>query len=754
MSSNNNKNNNESNNEANKQEDSLNLFKIPRARYAERWQCISFVAPTNEKRKWKSNEAIGTYCEVCKETIPYNPRKNSKAVYRHMVKYHQDLLDEYSSKNGNNESNDRKRKNISVKKSSSQKRLVKKSKHEAAEREQLQFTKLIAIWTACALRPPSIVEDVELQNAFNFTSKVGFPLKLPSRTTNERRIDELTNELKGKILKILSEKCENFSAMSDLWSSRVMPAFMAFTVHFLSNDFQHYYYTLAVKPTNESHNDTLIRTDMQQILDEWGLDKGKMTIMLRDGGSNMMKACDDWHVPQFSCIDHSLHLVVGPFLLRKEHGTADNGQNEEHNANLDVKILDFEIDGKATTDVYSDEFTEEYYNDVTLEKVRNIIDKVRKIVKYITDSTKCKEILEQLEINLQLEQIFQISMDTRTRWSSTFKMLIHFLKLKEPISKFLEFHESPIGQKEFSDSNTKLDIIDESEWALIHGLSHLLGSFDFAIKTLSGEKYATFVTSLPVLRHIKDKINNESMFSFGKKEMESSKFKKTFYEIYGNQTFFLDITLELKSYRELLLKEFDRQFSGLDVNILWTTLLDPRFSFKSCYWKSEGEKTTARNILIQHVQSSAIALEKTHIASVNENHMSVHSVDYDSDENAFNRFGYDTVHDGMKTEVKIDTENTLKEKVEALVEQEVLSYLLETEGIFNPKFSELEWWRVNKHKYPNVAKLARKWLGVPALSSPSERVFSICDIIDTTKGSENTRISCENQVFLHNNWNR
>lgn len=34
------------------------------------------------------------------------------------------------------------------------------------------------------------------------------------------------------------------------------------------------------------------------------------------------------------------------------------------------------------------------------------------------------------------------------------------------------------------------------------------------------------------------------------------------------------------------------------------------------------------------------------------------------------------------------------------------------------------WWRDNCHSYPGIARLARKYLAVPASSVPSERVFS------------------------------
>ena len=51
----------------------------------------------------------------------------------------------------------------------------------------------------------------------------------------------------------------------------------------------------------------------------------------------------------------------------------------------------------------------------------------------------------------------------------------------------------------------------------------------------------------------------------------------------------------------------------------------------------------------------------------------------------------------------------------------------------------------------NVAVVARKWLSVPATSTPSERVFSICGIVNTAKRSRLSGKSIENQVFIHNN---
>ena len=41
----------------------------------------------------------------------------------------------------------------------------------------------------------------------------------------------------------------------------------------------------------------------------------------------------------------------------------------------------------------------------------------------------------------------------------------------------------------------------------------------------------------------------------------------------------------------------------------------------------------------------------------------------------------------------------------------------------------MQWWGENEDKFPNVSKLARKYLAIPVSSAPSERVFSQLKLI-------------------------
>ncbi|KAE8816976.1 hypothetical protein D1007_05528 [Hordeum vulgare] len=56
---------------------------------------------------------------------------------------------------------------------------------------------------------------------------------------------------------------------------------------------------------------------------------------------------------------------------------------------------------------------------------------------------------------------------------------------------------------------------------------------------------------------------------------------------------------------------------------------------------------------------------------------------------------------------------------------ELNSYLEDkTHPISDPHFTLLDWWRLNAHRYPIIAKMGKKFLTIPATSVSSESTFS------------------------------
>lgn len=63
----------------------------------------------------------------------------------------------------------------------------------------------------------------------------------------------------------------------------------------------------------------------------------------------------------------------------------------------------------------------------------------------------------------------------------------------------------------------------------------------------------------------------------------------------------------------------------------------------------------------------------------------------------------------------------------------------------------LIWWKANEHRFPQMSKLARRYLCIPATSVASERVFSTSGNIVNAKHSKLTPEHVDMLTFLAKN---
>eukprot|EP00644_Phytophthora_capsici_P002977 jgi/Phyca11/102671/e_gw1.7.934.1 len=89
--------------------------------------------------------------------------------------------------------------------------------------------------------------------------------------------------------------------------------------------------------------------------------------------------------------------------------------------------------------------------------------------------------------------------------------------------------------------------------------------------------------------------------------------------------------------------------------------------------------------------------------------------------------------------------------VETECKREFTRYL---ERIFTVKndVNPFTWWKANGDDYPNLRRLARKWLGTVATSVPSERAFSTSGNVITVKRSSLKAAMVRDLVFIAENW--
>ena len=80
-----------------------------------------------------------------------------------------------------------------------------------------------------------------------------------------------------------------------------------------------------------------------------------------------------------------------------------------------------------------------------------------------------------------------------------------------------------------------------------------------------------------------------------------------------------------------------------------------------------------------------------------------------------------------------------------------LNQPLDRDTLVNKSFSLLNWWCQHQAAFPMLAGVARKFMCVPATSTPSERVFSVAGNIVTKKRSLLLSQNVDKLIFLHMN---
>ena len=83
----------------------------------------------------------------------------------------------------------------------------------------------------------------------------------------------------------------------------------------------------------------------------------------------------------------------------------------------------------------------------------------------------------------------------------------------------------------------------------------------------------------------------------------------------------------------------------------------------------------------------------------------------------------------LKREYTNDADNTPTLSPEQKTSQEIEKYKVDEE--LHPDADPLEWWKEHSKKYPILSRASKKYLAIPATSSPSERLFSKAGNITT-----------------------
>ena len=275
--------------------------------------------------------------------------------------------------------------------------------------------------------------------------------------------------------------------------------------------------------------------------------------------------------------------------------------------------------------------------------------------------------------------------DICTRWNSTFYMLQRCVLLQKHITNVL------------AESKYAHLVPSADEWLAAEKLCSLLEPFQIATDFLQGEKYPTLGGVSTYITTLVDGLQGTTPPVHWQLGTRWNNLPKVVQEVRG-----------------FLLQDMRRRWDPTDLLLGMGAITHP--GHKSLSWLNRSNRQTIFSQLRTEMMNVVQKDEADEDGSDDEDDheppakkAAVTSAEEDFDL----LFGHKD--QSPREEIAVGDEDH--------IEDEYQRYLKEAEINFR-KDDPMEWWRKHEVHFPHVAKLARKYLSIPASTAPAERVFS------------------------------
>ena len=344
---------------------------------------------------------------------------------------------------------------------------------------------------------------------------------------------------------------------------------------------------------------------------------------------------------------------------------------------------------------------------LNIEEIADILSSCKQLVCHFKHSTVALVELkvQQTALNLPLHKLQQ---ECKTRWNSTLDMVERLIEQRWAISKVLSNNRITKTQ------DRKLDLNSE-QWGILEELVVVLKPFKEATEIISGELYVTYSQIYPTVAKLKMAVTHDDTDS--------------------------DCITQAK---DKILMELNKRFGeGTSeekyTSSLIASLLDQRF--KRLKFLPLEEKERIKNEVVKlakkSIDTTPCEPPPSKRARFDDDTASVVSSGSYFDNSS-------TDDDDEDLDVPLSLSST-----HHIAVGEVDNYLK------LPKLARREnpllWWKENENKFPNISKLARSYLCIPASSTTSERVFSKAGNLVTKKRSSLSGSTVDALIFLNKN---
>ena len=502
------------------------------------------------------------------------------------------------------------------------------------------------------------------------------------------------NTATAKLKDIISD-IDACAITHDGWTSISTESYGTITLHFIDEDWKLFNVVLQTRKIIGQHTAEAIKNNLMEAQVEWGF---PTPIATTDNAANELKAFQllDW--VQISCMGHNINLAVKSAVA----------------------------------------------------EVHKLVVRGRKVVQFFhKSSTACTLLSEKQKLLLPPAlQGHKLITDVETRWNSTLDMLQRLLEQTAAVHAVL----SDPALKGKSDTRLLYTTTDQVN---VEAVIDFLKPFKDATLSLSREDEPTLAAVLPVIvkleGHLSVKESDSGMIEIMKGKALDNLSRRNILPD-QKKALLLASLLHPRSKKLNFVTESDRHLaeSHLRVSV---------FKAKNVAQNSQVEVIS--EIQSQGVSSNTLQeiLDQANVLTVPAD---VKTQLVESVNNGESGMRERESHQPPAKKPKSDVMEWLDEiffpnsttdsgeDQEVIINREIDLYL----SADSSTDRALSWWKQNCGIFPNVAKIAKQYLCVPASSVPSERVFSLCGCIVNKKRASLAPENVDMLVFLNKNYQK
>jgi len=548
---------------------------------------------------------------------------------------------------------------------------------------------------------------VEENQKFNIGASQSFRNMIGSLSSKvtipDRR--ELLYNLDGKresTIKVIKTMLNgnSFSITVDHWTSIANENYGAITLHFIQN-FELQTIILSFMKHQGGCSGEELAHQLYTSLQSWGLDvKKHLVAIVSDSCSNMNKfgmiVCNDHDVQHHYCADHILHLTA----------------------------------------------LKSFATDTCIEPLKSL----KALVNFINSSPQSNAKLVDCQKKISPgKKPLKLLNEVRTRWWSTYSMIQRANKLKQALlmMKRNEVMLRQQNRRQLAVSKLEQLCLDEDDFNTLGFLEELLAPFADAQRCLEGEKYVNISLIVLVIKKLQSALVGAYAAAEHEPQLQRviEDMMNDFNERWGEEI----------SYSSDVERVSGNRQKGIPKYAYWGAVLDPRTKRQTLALLEQDEKRQIWSDIQDELVTVAIRQEEE------EQHNNGNICNNNNNDQLQRRpkgaATFLTMGYSEESNEGDDENNTMT--IIADITLELAMYKADKGCLMNNEngnyYDPLEWWQNNHAKFPNVWKLAKCILSIPATSAPSERVFSAAANIIDKKRARITADNAEILMFLRGN---